>query len=86
MSLAVSSRLGPYEITALIGEGGMGRVYRATDTKLNRRVALKILPRSLRPDSDRLARFQQRHRFLLASTTRLRADRLDRERPKAHVR
>ena len=44
MALAVGSRLGHYDVTALIGEGGMGQVYQATDTKLNRRVAIKILP------------------------------------------
>ena len=43
MALEVGSRLGHYDVTALIGEGGMGEVYQATDTKLNRRVALKIL-------------------------------------------
>ena len=43
MALAVGSRLGHYDVTALIGEGGMGQVYQATDTKLNRQVALKIL-------------------------------------------
>ena len=44
MALAVGSRLGHYDVTALIGEGGMGQVYQATDSKLNRQVALKILP------------------------------------------
>ena len=44
MALAVGSRLGHYDVTAKIGEGGVGQVYQATDTKLNRRVALKILP------------------------------------------
>ena len=44
MALNVGSRLGHYDVTALIGEGGMGQVYQATDTKLNREVALKILP------------------------------------------
>ena len=44
MALTVGSRLGHYHVTALIGEGGMGQVYQATDTKLNRQVALKILP------------------------------------------
>ncbi len=44
MPLTVGSRLGHYDVTALIGEGGMGQVYQATDTKLNRQVALKILP------------------------------------------
>ena len=44
MSLTVGSRLGHYQVSALIGEGGMGQVYQATDTTLNRQVALKILP------------------------------------------
>ena len=51
------TRLGIYEVTALIGEGGMGLVYRARDTKLNRDVALKVLPDSFASDPDRLARF-----------------------------
>ncbi len=49
MALQVGSRIGHYDVTALIGEGGMGQVYQATDTKLNRQVALKILPRRLPP-------------------------------------
>ena len=44
MALAPGSRLSPYEVTALIGSGGMGEVYRARDTKLHRDVALKVLP------------------------------------------
>ena len=59
MSLAAGSRLGVYEVTAPIGEGGMGQVFRATDTKLKRQVAIKILPPSLAADHDRLARFQR---------------------------
>ena len=51
------TRLGIYEVTALIGEGGMGLVYRARDTKLNRDVALKVLRDSVASDPDRLARF-----------------------------
>ena len=57
MALTVGNRLGGYEITALIGEGGMGQVFRARDTKLNRDVALKILPDAFASDPDRLARF-----------------------------
>jgi serine/threonine protein kinase len=57
--VAPGTRLGVYDITAQIGEGGMGQVYRATDTKLKRQVAIKILPPSLAADADRLARFQR---------------------------
>ena len=59
MPLNVGSRLGHYDVTALIGEGGMGQVWQATDTKLNRQVALKILPEAFATDPDRLARFQR---------------------------
>ena len=59
MALIPATRLGVYEITAQIGVGGMGEVYRATDTKLKRQVAIKILPSSLAADPDRLARFQR---------------------------
>ena len=54
----IGSRIAQYDVTALIGEGGMGQVYQATDTKLNRQVALKILPEAFATDPDRLARFQ----------------------------
>ena len=64
MALEVGSRLGHYDVTALIGEGGMGQVYRATDTKLNRQVALKILPEAFASDPDRLARFQREAQVL----------------------
>ena len=57
MRLSAGTRLGPYEIVALIGAGGMGEVYRARDTKLNRDVAIKVLPDLLASDQDRLARF-----------------------------
>jgi serine/threonine protein kinase/Tol biopolymer transport system component len=66
LALIPGTRLGVYEVTAQIGEGGMGQVYRATDTKLKRQVAIKILPLSVAGDSDRLARFQ-REAELLAS-------------------
>ena len=59
MALTPGTRLGVYEVTAQIGEGGMGQVYRATDTKLKRQVAVKILPPSVAADRDRLARFQR---------------------------
>jgi Tol biopolymer transport system component len=57
--LIPGTRLGVYEITAHIGQGGMGQVYRATDIKLKRQVAIKILPPSVAGDHDRLARFQR---------------------------
>ena len=64
MALTVGSRLGHYDVTALIGEGGMGQVYQATDTKLNRQVALKILLEASATDPDRLARSQREARVL----------------------
>ena len=64
MPLNIGSRLGHYDVTALIGEGGMGQVYQATDTKLNRQVALKILPEAFAADPDRLARFQREAQVL----------------------
>ena len=59
MSLASGTRLGPYEVTALIGSGGMGEVCRARDTKLDQDVALKVLPDLFADDPERLARFQR---------------------------
>ena len=64
MPLTVGSRIAHYDVTALIGEGGMGQVYQATDTKLNRQVALKILPEAFASDPDRLARFQREAQVL----------------------
>ena len=64
MALIVGSRLGHYDVTALIGEGGMGQVYRATDTQLGRDVALKILPDAFAADPDRLARFEREAKVL----------------------
>jgi Tol biopolymer transport system component len=66
MSLAAGSRLGPYEILAPIGAGGMGEVYRARDIKLGRDVAIKVLPEAFACDADRMARFE-REAHVLAS-------------------
>jgi eukaryotic-like serine/threonine-protein kinase len=59
LALTPGTRLGAYEILSALGAGGMGEVYRATDTKLKRQVAIKILPPSVAADLDRLARFQR---------------------------
>src|SRR6187455_1804714 len=59
MALSDGTRLGPYEIVTPIGAGGMGEVYRAKDTKLNRDVAIKVLPDLFARDADRLARFER---------------------------
>src|SRR5690242_12362841 len=66
MSITAGSRLGPYEIGALIGEGGMGRVFRARDTKLKREVAIKVLPEEFALDADRVARFRREAEALAA--------------------
>ena len=60
MTLSVGTRVGSYEITGLLGAGGMGEVYRARDTKLGRDVAIKILPEEFAFDPDRVARFHAR--------------------------
>jgi len=59
MNLTSGTKLGPYEIVALLGAGGMGEVYRARDSRLKRDVAIKVLPRTLSSDADRLRRFEQ---------------------------
>jgi len=66
MALISGTKLGPYQIQALIGAGGMGEVYRARDTRLNRSVAVKILPASFASDPDRLRRFEQEARAVAA--------------------
>ncbi len=64
MSLAPGARLGPYTVLSAIGAGGMGEVYRARDTRLNRDVAIKILPELFAADADRVARFQREAQVL----------------------
>ena len=66
MPLTTGSRLGPYEILAPLGAGGMGEVYRARDTKLNRDVAIKVLPEAVASDPERLARFSREAQVLAA--------------------
>ena len=66
MSLTPGARIGPYEVATRIGVGVMGEVYRATDTKLGRHVAIKVLPTSVAQDGDRLARFDREARTLAA--------------------
>src|SRR5205809_5226188 len=66
VALAPGARLGPYEIVAPLGAGGMGEVYRARDTKLNREVAIKVLLTTVANDPDRLARFSREAQVLAA--------------------
>ena len=66
MQLAAGTRLGPYEVVALIGKGGMGEVYRARDLQLRRDVAIKVLPAVLADDHERLMRFEREAQTLAA--------------------
>ena len=66
MSLAAGTRLGAYEIIALLGAGGMGEVYRAHNTRLGRDVAIKVIPAAFSADADRLQRFEQEARAAAA--------------------
>ena len=63
MPVASGARLGPYEVLALLGAGGMGEVYRARDTRLGRDVAVKVLPAEYAQSPDRLRRFEQEARL-----------------------
>ncbi|HET6349262.1 MAG TPA: protein kinase, partial [Candidatus Krumholzibacteria bacterium] len=66
MSLSPGSRLGPYEIIAPLGVGGMGEVYRARDTRLKRDVAVKVLPADVAGNPERLGRFEREAHLLAA--------------------
>ena len=66
MSLAPGTKLGPYEILAAIGAGGMGEVYKAKDTRLDRMVAIKVLPEDLAKNPDSLARFEREAKAVAA--------------------
>lgn len=64
MPLSVGEKLGHYQIVSLLGQGGMGEVYRAKDIKLDRDVAIKVLPQVLARDPERLARFEREAKVL----------------------
>ena len=64
MTLEAGTKLGPYEILSPLGAGGMGEVYLATDSKLDRRVAIKVLPEALTSDPERVARFEREAKLL----------------------
>src|SRR5712692_6068678 len=66
MTLSAGFRLGPYEILSPLGAGGMGEVYRARDKKLDRDVAIKVLPQSVAADTDSLARFEREAKAVAA--------------------
>ena len=66
--LAALTRLGPYQVIAPLGTGGMGEVYRARDTRLGREVAIKVLPEAIAHDADRRARFEREARAVAALT------------------
>ena len=64
--MQIGARIGAYEVIAKLGEGGMGEVFRARDTRLKREVALKILPPTVAKDHDRIARFEREAEMLAA--------------------
>src|SRR5437588_11474633 len=68
MALSAGTRLGPYEIVALVGAGGMGEVYKASDTRLNRTVAIKVLPPHWAADPEMKQRFDSEARTIASLT------------------
>jgi len=66
MTIAAGARIGPYEITAPLGQGGMGEVYKARDCRLQRDVAIKVLPPLFASDPERMARFEREAQVLAA--------------------
>src|SRR6516225_1635274 len=66
MAITIGTQIGSYEVTALLGKGGMGEVYRARDTKLGRDVAIKLLPEAFSTDPDRTSRFEREAKLLAA--------------------
>ena len=81
MSLEPCRKLGAYEVVALIAQGGMGEVYQARDTKLDRDVALKVLPEAFTSDPDRLARFEREAKVIASLNHPNILDRYALERP-----
>lgn len=77
MGFASGTRLGVYEVVAPLGEGGMGVVYRALDTRLGRHVAIKVLPDTFAADPDRLARFEREARLRSSTNHRHTQSRAD---------
>ena len=75
MALLPGTRIGPYEITVQIGAGGMGEVYRATDTSLGRDVAIKVLPDTFAQYPERLARFEREAKTLASLNPKPRTNR-----------
>jgi len=82
MALSEGTKIGPYAVIGLIGQGGMGEVYQARDTKLDRDVALKVLPEAFTADPDRLARFDREAKVFAC----LNPDQSSRHHPRESVR
>jgi serine/threonine protein kinase len=81
----IGQQLGPYTVVAKLGEGGMGEVYRARDTRLDRVVAIKVLPSTVAADRASLERFQREAQVISSLDTRYQVSNLDRRRRMAAV-